>query len=142
MCRTNPLPELWRCIRSVSGSCIERCSSGNVCSTAPSSSASGSGAHPNRIYIMASYKRSKSLYAPNLDSLKGYLNSSSFLNHTCFFFLVTTCSAQTCFAFSFMNFRIYRGSHNSLATPRSLQQRIRAFDLHPSVAVGMPSGEK
>jgi hypothetical protein len=81
-------------------------------------------------------------YAPYLDSLNGYLSSSSFLNHTCFFFFVTTCSAQTCFTFSFMNLRMYRGSHSSLATPRSLQQRISAFDLHPSVAVGMPAGEK
>ena len=85
---------------------------------------------------------SRLLYAPYFDSLKGYLGSSSFLNHICFFFSDGTCSTQICFAFSFMNTLMYRGSHSSLATPRSLQQRISAFDLHPSVAVGMPSGEK
>lgn len=82
------------------------------------------------------------LYATNFDSLNGYLGSSSFRSHICFFFFVGTCSTQICFAWSFMNFRLYRGSHSSLATPRSLQQRIRAFDLQPSVAVGIPSGEK
>lgn len=80
--------------------------------------------------------------APNLDSLYGYLTSSSFRYHNCFFFLVGTCSTQTCFARSFMNFRTNRGSQSSLATPKSLQHRIMALDLHPSVAVGMPSGEK
>ena len=80
--------------------------------------------------------------APNLDSLYGYLTSSSFLNHICFFFFVGTCSTHICFASAFMNFLIYLGSQSSEATPRSLQQRIRALDLHPSVAVGMPSGEK
>ena len=81
-------------------------------------------------------------YAPNFDSLNGYLTSSSFLIQICFFFFEGTCSTQTCFALSFINVLMYRGSHNSLATPRSLQQRINAFDLQPSVAVGMPSGEK
>jgi hypothetical protein len=81
-------------------------------------------------------------YAPNLDSLNGYLTSSSFLSQICFFFLLIMCSTQTCFAFSFMNFRMYRGSQSSLATPRSLQHRMRALDLQPSVAVGIPSGSK
>lgn len=83
-----------------------------------------------------------SLYAPYFDSLYGYLTSSSFLSHICFFFLDGTCSTQTCFEFSFMNRRMNLGSHSSLATPKSLQHRIRAFDLQPSVAVGIPSGEK
>lgn len=33
-------------------------------------------------------------------------------------------------------------NHNSLAIPRSLQHRIRALLLQPSVAVGMPLGSK
>ena len=75
-------------------------------------------------------------------SLKGYLGSSSFLNEIFFFFLVTTCSTQISRPFSRRNLRMNRGSHNSDAMPRSLQHLIKAFDLQPSVAVGMPSGSK
>ena len=82
------------------------------------------------------------LYDPNPLAFQGYLNSSSLRNHSCFFFLVVACSAHTCLAYSFMNLRMYLGSHSSLATPRSLQHRISALLLQPSVAVGMPSGEK
>jgi hypothetical protein len=60
---------------------------------------------------------------------------------TCFF-LVGTCSANTSTQYSFLNSRMNRGSHSSLATPRSLQQRIRALLLHASVAVGIPEGSK
>jgi hypothetical protein len=41
-----------------------------------------------------------------------------------------------------LNLRIQRGSHSSLAMPRSLQHRTSALDRQPSVAVGMPSGLK
>src|SRR5689334_15853431 len=34
------------------------------------------------------------------------------------------------------------GSHSSEAIPRSLQQRIRALDLAPSIAAGTPSALK
>ena len=60
---------------------------------------------------------------------------------TCFF-LEGTCSAYTSTQYSFLNSRMNRGSHSSLATPRSLQQRIRALLLHASVAVGIPEGSK
>jgi hypothetical protein len=58
------------------------------------------------------------------------------------FFLVGTCSANTSTQYSFLNSRMNRGSHNSLATPRSLQQRIKALLLQASVAVGIPEGSK
>ena len=58
------------------------------------------------------------------------------------FFLVGTCSANTSTQYSFLNSRMNRGSHNSLATPRSLQQRISALLLQASVAVGIPEGSK
>lgn len=45
-------------------------------------------------------------------------------------------------ACSFKKALMKRGSHSSLAIPRSLQQRIKAFDLQPSVAVGIPSESK
>lgn len=75
-------------------------------------------------------------------SLNGYLTASSFLNTIFFFFFVVTCSTQTSFVMSFVNVRMNLGSQSSEAMPRSLQQRIRALDLQPSVAVGMPSGSK
>lgn len=59
-----------------------------------------------------------------------------------YFFFVGTCSANTSTQYSFLNSRTNRGSHSSLATPRSLQQRIRALLLHASVAVGIPEGSK
>jgi hypothetical protein len=83
---------------------------------------------------------STSLYM--LVCLKGYLTASSFLSTIFFFFLVVTCSTHTSFVISVVNFRMNRGSHSSDAIPRSLQHRIRALDLQPSVAVGMPSGSK
>jgi hypothetical protein len=58
------------------------------------------------------------------------------------FLLVGTCSANTSTQYSFLNSRMNRGSHNSLATPRSLQQRISALLLQASVAVGIPEGSK
>jgi hypothetical protein len=80
---------------------------------------------------------------PNpLDSFHGYDTSSPFRTHILCFFLLTTCSTHTSLVYSALNLRMKRGSHNSLATPRSLQHRINAFDLHPSAAVGIPSGEK
>lgn len=58
------------------------------------------------------------------------------------FLLVGTCSTNTSTQYSFLNSRMNRGSHNSLATPRSLQQRINALLLQASVAVGIPEGSK
>ena len=58
------------------------------------------------------------------------------------FFFVGTCSANTSTQYAFLNSPMKRGSHSSLATPRSLQQRIRALLLHASVAVGIPDGSK
>lgn len=75
-------------------------------------------------------------------SLKGYFNSSSFLIKCFLLFFVMTCSTINSLAISFMYLRMNRGSQSSEAIPRSLQQRIRAFDLQPSVAVGMPSASK
>lgn len=75
-------------------------------------------------------------------SFSGYFNSSSFLMKCFLLLFVTTCSTSVSLAISFINFLMNRGSHNSDAMPRSLQQRMRAFDLHPSVAVGIPSGSK
>jgi len=77
-----------------------------------------------------------------LVSLKGYLTVSSLRITIFFFFLVVTCSTHISLVISFANVRINLGSQSSEAIPRSLQQRIRAFDLQPSVAVGMPSGSK
>lgn len=79
---------------------------------------------------------------PPPTSLKGHFTSSS-LRIQCFRrFLVVRCSTIVSRASSLRNFLMNRGSHNSLAMPRSLQHRIRALDLQPSVAVGMPSGSK
>lgn len=75
-------------------------------------------------------------------SLNGYLNSSSFLIKCFRLFFVTWCSTIISLPISDMNFLMKRGSHSSDAIPRSLQHRINAFDLQPSVAVGMPSGSK
>jgi hypothetical protein len=58
------------------------------------------------------------------------------------FLLEGTCSAYTSTQYSFLNSRMNRGSHSSLATPRSLQQRISALLLQASVAVGIPEGSK
>jgi hypothetical protein len=41
-----------------------------------------------------------------------------------------------------VNSLMKRGSQSSDAMPRSLQHRIKALDLQPSVAVGIPSGSK
>lgn len=82
-------------------------------------------------------------YGPNpLVSLNGYRTASSFLIQTFFFFFVTRCSTHNSLAFAAIKDLMKRGSHSSLAMPRSLQQRIRALDLQPSAAVGMPSGLK
>ena len=59
-----------------------------------------------------------------------------------YFLLVGTCSANTSTQYCFLNSRMNRGSHSSLAIPRSLQQRIRALLLQASVAVGIPEGSK
>lgn len=61
---------------------------------------------------------------------------------TTHFFLVARCSANTSTQCWDLNSRMNRGSHNSLATPKSLQHRISALLLHASVAVGMPEGSK
>lgn len=58
------------------------------------------------------------------------------------FFFDVACSAKTstqCFA---LNERMKAGSHSSEAIPRSFEHLIRAFDLQPSVAVGIPLGSK
>lgn len=75
-------------------------------------------------------------------SLKGYFTRSSFLSQNFLRFLVNACSTNASLACSFRNLRIYRGSQSSLATPRSLQHLMRAFDLQPSVAVATPSESK
>lgn len=75
-------------------------------------------------------------------SLYGYLTTSSFLLTIFLFFFVVTCSTQTSVVMSVKHFLINRGSQSSDAIPRSLQHRIRALDLQPSVAVGIPSGSK
>jgi hypothetical protein len=80
--------------------------------------------------------------APNFVSLKGYGTASPFRIQIFVFFLLTTCSTKTSRVCAALNFRMKRGSQSSLATPRSLQHLIIALDLQPSVAVGMPSGEK
>jgi hypothetical protein len=77
-----------------------------------------------------------------LTSLKGYLTWSSFRTTIFFFFFVLTCSTHTSLVSFPVNSRINRGSQSSLAMPKSLQHRMSALDLHPSVAVGMPSGSK
>ena len=81
-------------------------------------------------------------YIQDFISFQGYETLSSFLRKSLFLFFVVKCSAHTSFVFSAWYLRMNRGSHSSLATPRSLQQRVSALDLHPSAAVGMPSGEK
>ena len=76
-------------------------------------------------------------------SLNGYGTFLTSLRITMsFLFFVVTCSTHTCLLYSAMNLRMKTGSHSSLAIPKSLQQRMSALDLHPSVAVGMPSGSK
>jgi hypothetical protein len=77
-----------------------------------------------------------------LTSLYGYFALSSFLSTIFLFFFVLACSTHTSLVIDFVNSRMKRGSQSSEAIPRSLQQRIRALDLQPSVAVGMPSGSK
>lgn len=62
--------------------------------------------------------------------------------HNFFLFFETWCSTNCSTQLSRFQDRMKEGSHNSLATPRSLQHRIRAFDLHPSVAVAIFSGPK
>ena len=59
-----------------------------------------------------------------------------------YFFLVGRCSANTSTQCWDLNSRMNRGSHSSLATPKSLQHRMSALLLHASVAVGMPEGSK
>lgn len=97
----------------------------------------------------------------------GYASFSSFLLQSLRFFLVTTCSPHASTQYFALNSRMKRGSlqggvrpatasaiardigtcdnltdHSSLAMPRSLQHRIKALLLHPSVAVGTPLGSK
>jgi len=80
--------------------------------------------------------------APIGTSFSGHLISSSF-RIQCFLLLrVFTFSTSVSLASLFKNFRMNRGSQSSEAMPRSLQQRISALDLQPSVAVGMPSASK
>ena len=55
---------------------------------------------------------------------------------------MVACSTHTSFVILLVNSLMNRGSQSSEAIPRSLQHRIRALDLQPSVAVGMPSGSK
>lgn len=75
-------------------------------------------------------------------SFHGYLTSSSFLMKCFLLFLVVACSTIISRTWLFMKPRMNLGSQSSLAIPRSLQQRMSALDLQPSVAVGMPSGSK
>jgi len=85
------------------------------------------------------------LHEPTLfeASLKGYGTFlTSFRITMSLLFFVVICSTHTCLLCSAMNRRMKTGSHRSLAIPRSLQQRMRALDLQPSVAVGIPSGSK
>lgn len=80
--------------------------------------------------------------AGGVTSLNGYFNSSS-LRMKCFLrLLVVTCSTINSRACVFIKPRINLGSQSSEAIPKSLQQRMSALDLQPSVAVGMPSGSK
>jgi hypothetical protein len=58
------------------------------------------------------------------------------------FFFVGRCSANTSAPCCALNSRMKRGSHSSLAMPRSLQQRMSALLFAASVAVGMPLGSK
>jgi hypothetical protein len=59
-----------------------------------------------------------------------------------YFVFCLACSTQTSTQCLDLNSRMKVGSHNSLAIPRSLQHRIRAFDLQASVAVGIPDSSK
>lgn len=79
---------------------------------------------------------------PHFDSFHGYETSSSFRSQIFVLRLLTTCSTNASRAYFALYLRIHRGSHNSLAIPRSLQHLTRALERQPSVAVGIPSGEK
>lgn len=76
-------------------------------------------------------------------SLNGYSKAGiSFLLQSFLFlplFASSTHTSTQCFA---LKVRMKRGSQSSEAIPRSLQHRISALDLAPSVAVATPSGEK
>lgn len=93
-----------------------------------------------KFLIIQKKKKNRDYFVPV--AFHGYATSSSFLIQILDLRLFTTCSTNTSLVYSALNLRIQRGSHSSLATPRSLQQRTSAFDLQPSVAVGMPSGLK
>lgn len=85
---------------------------------------------------------STNIHGQKEESLYGYSNDSPFLSQIFFFFLVTWCSPNFSSQCFFLNILIQRGSQSSLAIPRSLQHRIKALDLQPSVAVGIPLGSK
>ena len=91
-------------------------------------------------HFCASHHIPKPIY--NFTSLKGYLGLSSFLSTIFLFFFVLACSTQISFVILLVNSLMKRGSQSSDAMPRSLQHRIKALDLQPSVAVGIPSGSK
>ena len=82
------------------------------------------------------------LATPKLASFRRMSEGRDVYSLRAHFLLVGTCSAYTSTQYSFLNSRMNRGSHNSLATPRSLQQRISALLLQASVAVGIPEGSK
>ncbi len=82
------------------------------------------------------------LATPKLAPIKECQKGEHVFSLKAHFLLVGTCSAYTSTQYSFLNPRMNRGSHSSLAIPRSLQQRISALLLQASVAVGIPEGSK
>jgi hypothetical protein len=64
------------------------------------------------------------------------------MKETTHFFFVTTFSTNTSTHTLALKSRMNRGLHSSWAIPRSLQHRINALDLAPSLAVATPDGSK
>ena len=83
-----------------------------------------------------------SYYMPPLTNFHGYSITSPFRYHSFLRLFVPTFSTKTSTHFCFLNRLMNLGSHNSDAIPKSLQQRMSALLLQPSVAVGMPEGSK
>jgi hypothetical protein len=94
------------------------------------------------LLLMGVLKLRLVLATPKLASFKKRQEGEYVYSMKAHFLLVGTCSTNTSTQYSFLNSRMNRGSHNSLATPRSLQQRISALLLQASVAVGIPEGSK
>lgn len=82
------------------------------------------------------------LATPKLAPIKERQKGEHVFSLKAHFLLVGTCSTYTSTQYSLLNPRMNRGSHSSLAIPRSLQQRISALLLQASVAVGIPEGSK